>query len=95
MMDPRLISREEFDRLFPNRSLLESYTGELVEYYANDDDNILGAVDHEAVGTWSYVVLKRNVDNALRVVEINENMVSHSAATNELFRKMAAVCVAD
>ena len=80
---------------FPNRPLLESYTGELVEYYASNDDNILGAIDHEGAGAWSYVVLKRNPDDALRVVEINEKMISHSAATTELFRKMAAACLVD
>ncbi len=87
-MDFRAISRDEFDKLFPARPLLESYTGDLVEWFANEDNTIMGAIDHEQTGTWSYVVMKRNPQGALRVVEINENMVSHSAARTELFNKM-------
>jgi hypothetical protein len=57
----RKISRTEFDKLFPNRPLLEKYTGELVEWFANEANNTLGAIDHEQrTGTWSYVVMKRN-----------------------------------
>ncbi len=87
---PRKISRAEFDNLFPSRPLLEAYTGDLVEWFANQTNSILGAIDHERSGTWSYVVLKKNDDGQLRVVEINENMVSRSAAETELFQKMAA-----
>jgi len=87
---PRKISRSEFDQLFPNRPLLEAYTGELVEWFANQTNSILGAIDHEQSGTLSYVVMKKNDDGQLRVVEINENMVSRSAAETELFQKMAA-----
>ena len=39
----RKISRTEFDKLFPNRPLLEKYTGELVEWFANEANNTLGA----------------------------------------------------
>ena len=84
----REISRFEFDTLFPSRPTLESYTGPLVQWFADNENNILGAIDHERTGTWSYVVLKRNPDGAVRVVEINENLVTQAAARLELFQKM-------
>jgi len=87
-MHPRPISYEEFDQLFPNRPLLESYTGKLVEWFANQRNSVVGAIDHEQSGTWSYVVLKQDEKGELRVVEINENMVTRPAAEAELFRKM-------
>ena len=86
---PRMISRNEFDKLFPDRPLLESFTGELVEWFASESNNTLGAIDHEQeTGTWSYVVIKRNQEGALQVSELNENVVSRPAAEAELFRKM-------
>jgi hypothetical protein len=90
-MNPRKISRDEFDQLFPARPLLEAYTGELVEWFANEANDILGAIDHERTGTWSYVLMKKNQEGALRVIEINENIVSRSVAEAELFQKMAEV----
>ena len=85
----RMISRNEFDKLFPDRPALESFTGELVEWFANEANNILGAIDHEQeTGTWSYVVIKRNQKGVLLVSEVNENIVSRPAAEAELFRKM-------
>jgi hypothetical protein len=87
----RMISSNEFDKLFPDRPLLESFTGELVEWFANEANNTLGAIDHEQkTGTWSYVVLKRNPEGVLRVSELNENIISRPAAEAELFRKMEA-----
>ena len=87
----RMISRNEFDKLFPDRPLLESFTGELVEWFANEANNTLGAIDHEPrTGTWSYVVVKRNQEGVLQVSELNENIVSRLAAEAELFRKMEA-----
>jgi len=44
---PRKISRYEFDQLFPNRPLLEASTGDLVEWFANADNDVLGAIDQE------------------------------------------------
>ena len=88
---PRMISRHEFDKLFPDRPLLESFTGELVEWFADEANNTLGAIDHEQeTGTWSYVVMKRNQEGALQVSELNENIISRPAAEAELFRKMEA-----
>jgi hypothetical protein len=88
---PRKISRDEFDKLFPNRTLLEAYTGELVEWFANEGKNILGAIDHEPrAGTWSYVVMKGNQEGELRVVDLKENIKSRTDAETELFRKMEA-----
>jgi hypothetical protein len=85
----RMISRNEFDKLFPDRALLESFTGELVEWFANEANSTLGAIDHEQeTGTWSYVVMKRNQEGALQVSELNENIVSRPAAEAELFQKM-------
>ena len=87
----RIISRGEFDILFPDRPVLETFTGELVEWFANDANNTLGAIDHEQeTGTWSHVVIKRNQEGVLRVSELNENIVSRPAAEAELFRKMEA-----
>lgn len=84
-----MISRKEFDKLFPDRPLLESFTGDLVEWFANEANSTLGAIDHEQeTGTWSYVLLKRNQEDVLQVSELNENMVSRPAAEAELFRKM-------
>jgi hypothetical protein len=85
----RKISRAEFNKLFPNRPLLEAYTGELVEWFANEENNILGAIDHEQrEGTWSYVVLKGQQEGELRVVELKENIKTRGDAEAELFRKM-------
>jgi hypothetical protein len=85
----RMISRNEFDKLFPDRPFLESFTGELVEWFANEANNTLGAIDHEqTTGTWSYVVIKRNPEGVLTVTEVNENIVSRPAAEAELFQKM-------
>jgi hypothetical protein len=88
---PRMISLSEFDKLFPERPLLESFTGELVEWFANEANNILGAIDHEPKeGTWSYVVLKTNQQGDLRVMELNEKMKSRLDAETELYREMEA-----
>ena len=88
---PRMISRNEFDKLFPDRTLLESFTGQQVEWFVNESNNIVGAIDHEPrVGTWSYVVMKRNQEGILRVLELNENMISRPDAETELFLKMEA-----
>ena len=87
----RKISRTEFDKLFPNRPLLEKYTGELVEWFANEANNTLGAIDHEQeTSTWSYGVMKRNPEGVLLVSELNENIISRPVAEEELFRKMEA-----
>ena len=86
-----MISRNDFDNLFPDRPLLESFTGELVEWFANEANNTLGAIDHEQkTGTWSYVVMKRNPEGVLLVSELNENIISRPVAEEELFRKMEA-----
>ena len=85
----RMISRKEFDKLFPDRPVLETFTGELVEWFANEANNVIGAIDHEqTTGTWSYVVIKRNQEGASRVVELNENILTRLDAETELFRKM-------
>ncbi len=87
-MHIREISQFEFDTLFPSRPTLESYVGPLVQWFADNENNILGAIDHERTGTWSYVVLKRSPDGAVRVVEINDNLVNQDAARLELLPKM-------
>ena len=87
----RMISSKEFDKLFPDRPLLESFTGELVEWFADEANNTLGAIDHEQeTGTWGYVIIKRNQGGVLMASELNENIVSRPAAEAELFRKMEA-----
>jgi len=88
---PRKISRYEFDKLFPDRPLLEKFTGKLVEWFANEPNTILGAIDHEPrKGTWSYVVMKANREADLRVLELNESMKSRPDAETQLFQKMEA-----
>jgi hypothetical protein len=85
----RMISCKEFDKLYPDRPLLESFTGELVEWFANEANTTLGAIDHEQkTGTWSYVVVRKTQQGVLQVSELNENIVSRLAAESELFRKM-------
>jgi hypothetical protein len=88
LVNIRAISQFEFDALFPKRSLLESYSGRLVEWYANDRNDILGAIDHEITGTWSYVVMRKTRGGALHVVEINENLASLSDAKLVLYQQM-------
>lgn len=90
-MHARRISRHEFEKLCPHRPSLEKFTGELVEWFADESNSILGAIDHERRGdTWSYAVLRMSDQGVLRVLEMNKTMKSRSAAERELFRKMEA-----
>ena len=71
------ISRYEFDKLMPERSVLEKFTGKQVEWFANDAKNVIGAVDHARTGaTWSYVVMKRTERDVFRILELKTKLVS-------------------
>jgi len=82
------VPRTEFDRLFPDRHILEDFTGALVECFANDAKDIIGAVDHRLEDDWSYVVMKRNQDGQFRVVNLNAKIKKRSEAEAELLRVM-------
>jgi len=86
---PKMISRHDFDKLFPDRAALEKFTGQQVEWFVNDAKNICGAIDRERTErAWSYVVLKQNANGVLQVQELKENMKTEAEAEAELFRKM-------
>jgi hypothetical protein len=87
-MAVKQIPRHEFDRLFPDRHVLEGFTGALVECYANDAKDILGGVDHRLENDWSYVVMKRNRDGQFRVVNLEAKLESKSEAEAALLREM-------
>jgi hypothetical protein len=88
---PKMVSRYDFDKLFPDRAALERFTGRQVEWFVNDAKNICGAIDRERMErAWSYVVLKRNERGLLQVLELKEQMKTEADAERELFRKMEA-----
>ena len=82
------IPRLEFDRLFPDRHVLEEFTGALVECFVNDTQDILGGVDHRLEDDWSYVVMKRNRDGEFRVVNLNAKIENRSEAQTALLQEM-------
>jgi hypothetical protein len=87
----KAISRYEFDKLMPGRSVLERFTGKQVEWFANDVRNVIGAVDHARTGdTWSYVVMKKNVRDVFRVLELKAKLANRIEAETRLRRAMEA-----
>src|ERR1035437_1111950 len=87
----KAISRYEYDKLMPGRAVLERFTGKQVEWFANDAKNVLGAVDHARTGgTWSYVVMKKNVRDVFRVLELKSKLASRAEAEVRLRRAMEA-----
>lgn len=82
------VPRYEFDRLFPDRPLLESFTGALIECYVNEALSIIGAVDHRLENDWSYVVMKRNLDGQFRVINLEGKIGTRTDAEAELLRQM-------
>jgi hypothetical protein len=87
-MAVKQIPRLEFDQLFPDRHVLEGFTGALVECFINDAKDILGGVDHQLEDDWSYVVMKRNQNGEFRVVNLNANIEKKSEAEAALLREM-------
>jgi hypothetical protein len=87
-MAVKQIPRLEFDRLFPDRHVLEEFTGALVECYVNETEDVLGGVDHRLEDDWSYVVMKRNRDGEFRVVNLNAKIESKADAETALFQEM-------
>jgi hypothetical protein len=85
------VPHTEFDRLFPDRHILEDFTGALVERFANDAKDVIGAVDHRLEDDWSYVVMKRNREGQFRVVNLNAKIKKRSEAEAELLRVMKRV----
>ena len=56
------ISRAEFNRMFTFDSELAPYIGDEVEWYADDDKNVIGVIARGVSGSsWSYAILRRNV----------------------------------
>src|ERR1700692_4912435 len=85
------ITRYEYDKLMPGRSVLEAFTGKQVEWLANDAKNVIGAVDHARTGpTWSYVVMKKNARGVFRVLDLKAKLASRDEAESRLRRAVAA-----
>lgn len=87
-MAVKQIPRLEFDRLFPDRHLLEEFTGALVECFVNDAKDIIGGVDHRLEDDWSYVVMKKNRDGEFRVVNLDAKIDTKADAEAALLREM-------
>lgn len=82
------VPRSEFDRLFPDRHILEDFTGAVIGCFVNEAKDIIGAVDHRLEDDWSYVVMKRNREGQFRVVNLNAKIKKRSEAEAELLRVM-------
>ncbi|SRR5260221_12907456 len=88
LMMLKQVPRTEFDQLFPDRHILEGFTGALVGCFVNDAKDIIGAVDHRLEDDWSYVVMKRNREGQFRVVNLNAKIKKRSDAEAELLKTM-------
>ncbi len=87
-MTVKSVPRPEFDQLFPDRHVLEGFTGALIECFVNDTRDIIGAVDYRLEDDWSYVVMKRNQEGQFRVVTLDAKIGKRSDAVAELLREM-------
>jgi hypothetical protein len=84
----RSISRWEFHQLVPGYTLA-SFIGENVEWFADQVENLVGAVAKGVSDRdWYYVVLERNAERDYRVLELKGRIDSRSRARIDLLRAM-------
>lgn len=68
------IGRWEFNRLLPHHLVLESLTGEQVEWFANQAKNLIGTIALTKTGrSWNYAILRRNKLGNFQVCDIGQN----------------------
>jgi len=89
-MRVKRISSKQFNHRLPFRGVLESLTGEEVEWFATSSDGLLGTV---AKGTgeagWNYVVLKRKKTGGVKICDVGANFFNRNAARVDLLLAMA------
>ena len=63
----RALHRQEFDRFAFAQAALCEFTGQAVEWFADDSGLVLGSLaHHESDPNWSYVVLSRDTSGQFR-----------------------------
>jgi hypothetical protein len=83
------LSRQDFDKLGSAQLALRSLTRKAVEWFADDADNVLGAVaDHRPALDWSFVALARDQSGKFRVIALDFGFDDQDVARRLLFAKM-------
>jgi hypothetical protein len=89
-MPVKRILREQFNRLLPVQQVLESLTGEEVEWFAAKPGDLLGTVAKgRGEASWNYVVLKQEKTGGFKVCNVEANFFSRNAARTNLLLAMA------
>lgn len=90
LMPVKRIPREQFNQLQPLQQVLESLTGEEVEWFAAKPGDLLGTVAKgKGKAGWNYVVLKRKKTGGIKVCHVEANFFSRNAARIDLLLTMA------
>jgi len=84
------IPREQFNKLLPPHEVLESLTGEEVEWFAANPGGLLGTVAKgKGQAGWNYVILKRKKTGEVEVCDAEANFFNRHAARVDLELAMA------
>ena len=90
-MPVKRILREQFNRLLPVQQVLESLTGEEVEWFAAKPGDVLGTIAKgKGEASWNYVVLKQKTPGGFKVCNVEANFFSRNAARVDLLLAMVA-----
>jgi hypothetical protein len=86
------ISKQVFRRLLSTPKGAEVAVGEEVEWFADRDETILGAVGFGGQGKgWNYAILKRDSSRGFLVYGRQEHFSTHHTARVMLLRQMTGV----
>jgi hypothetical protein len=84
------ISREQFDALHPPSLVLNRFTVEQVEWFANPIGSIIGTIAGSENDGWSYAVLKGDRNGNYRVCSLGGDDFSLKAARSRFLLAMDA-----
>ena len=88
----RSMSRTEFDAFATHRSAVATIVMDEVEWYADDDDLVIGFVArHKLDADWSVCVLGPGPDGHFRAIDGATSIGTQSEARSRLFLKMESI----
>jgi HJR/Mrr/RecB family endonuclease len=84
------ISENKFYSYNVQKSPMASMIGEEVEWFQDEENNLLGTVIQDKIDKdWGYVLMAKESDGKFRAIEVNASLESTDAAETELLNKMA------
>ena len=91
----RALSLREFKQFNATRARVARHTDQAVEWFANDNETVLGALAYHHLSLdWSLVVLRRNSDDTFRASDRAAGLSVLDDARRLLLDKMEVACAA-